>query len=137
MPPLKAPGPDEFSACFYQSNCATIHVETRIWRKVGYMGIKLDMSKAYDMTEWQFLEVAMIKLGFDARWVHLVMKCVTSVWYSVIVNGNPVGNITSSRGIRQGDPISPYLFLLCVEGLSALLGQAEEKGVISGVPTSS
>jgi len=100
------------------------------------MGVKLDMSKAYDKIEWQFLEAAMIKLGFDARWVHLVMKCVTSVRYSVIVNGNPVGNITPSRGIRQGDPISPYLFLLCAEGLSALLGQAEEKGVISGVPTS-
>jgi len=53
------------------------------------------------------------------------------------VNGNMVGNILPSRGIRQGDLISPYLFLICVEALSALLQQAEGKGFITGVPTSS
>lgn len=56
--------------------------------------------------------------------------------YLVLVNGSPVGNIKPSRGIRQGDPISPYLFLICAEGLSALIGKAEVKGIISGVPTS-
>lgn len=56
--------------------------------------------------------------------------------YLVLVNGSLVGNIKPSRGIRQGDPILPYLFLICSEGLSALIGKAEVKGIISGVPTS-
>jgi hypothetical protein len=64
------------------------------------------------------------------------MKCIRTVTYVVLVNGKPVGNIRPSRGIRQGDPISPYLFLLCAEAFSALLNRAERKGVITGVPTS-
>jgi len=81
----------------------TIHtMKTRMWSKVGYMRVKLDMSKAYDRVEWRFLEAAMIKMGFADRWVKLVMQCVTSVSYSVLVNGSSVGNIKPSKGIRQG-----------------------------------
>jgi hypothetical protein len=115
----------------------TLHtMKNQLWSKVGYLGIKLDMSKAFDQVEWPFLEAVMLKLGFDPRWVCLVMKCVTSVRYSIIVNGNPVGDFTPSRGIRQGDPLSPYLFLLCAECFSSMLHHAEHKGFISGVPTS-
>ncbi len=64
------------------------------------------------------------------------MTCVSTVRYSVIVNGNPVGNIQPTRGIRQGDPISPYLFLICSEVLSSLLNHAEQVGIITGIPTS-
>jgi hypothetical protein len=111
-------------------------MQTRMWSKVGFMGMKLDMSKAYDRVEWVFLETVMKKLGFDDRWVQLVMSCVRSVSYSVVVNGHLVGNILPSRGIRQGDPISPYLFLLCAEALSALISQVVDSGAITGVPTS-
>jgi hypothetical protein len=111
-------------------------IQTRMWSKVGYMGVKLDMSKAYDRVEWPFLEAAMLRMGFDVRWVHLVMQCVGSVQYSVLMNGSPVGNIQPSRGISQGDPISPYLFLICVEALSTLIMKAEQIGIISSVPTS-
>jgi hypothetical protein len=114
----------------------TMHsMQKRMWSKVGFMGIKLDMSKAYDRVKWNFLEV-MIKLGFEMRWVQLIMTCIRSVTYSVVVNGNPVGNIQPTRGIRQGDPISPYLFLLCAEVFSTLLHKAEQRGVITRVPTS-
>jgi hypothetical protein len=79
----------------------TIHtMQTRMWSKVGFLGMKLDMSKAYDSVEWVFLETVMKKLGFEDRWVRLVMSCVRSVSYSVVVNGHPVGNILPSRGIR-------------------------------------
>jgi ribonuclease HI len=115
----------------------TMHtMQTRMWSKVGYMGIKLDMSKAYDRVEWPFLEAAMLRMGFAGKWVQWVMTCIKTVSYSVIINGSPVGQIFPSRGIRQGDPISPYLFLICAEALSALLFRAERNGVITGVPTS-
>jgi len=111
-------------------------MQTWMWSKVGYMGLKLDISKAWDRVEWNFLEAMMSKLGFDARWIRLVMVCVRSFSYSVVVNGKPVGNIKSTRGIRQGDPISPYLFLLCAESLSSLIQHAVNTGVFTEVPTS-
>lgn len=75
----------------------------------------------------------MLKLGFDPRWVHLAMEMITTASYSVLINGEPRGYITPSRGIRQGDPISPYLFLLCVEGLSTMLRKAKETQNMRGL----
>jgi hypothetical protein len=63
----------------------------------------------------------MAKLGFDGHWVAMVMACIKTVSYSIILNGEPHGLIHPSKGIRQGDPISSYLFLLCAKGLSSLI----------------
>ncbi|XP_037496639.1 uncharacterized protein LOC119371133 [Jatropha curcas] len=71
-------------------------------------------------------------MGFCAMWVNWMKMCMTSVKYSVIVNGNTVGSIAPGRGLRQGDPISPYLFLVCAEGLSLLFSEAERCGKIHG-----
>jgi ribosome-associated protein YbcJ (S4-like RNA binding protein) len=78
----------------------------------------------------------MQRLGFANNWIKFIMACVSSVSYSVLINGNLVGNINPLRGLQQGDPISPYLFLLCVETLSSLLFKVENKGFVTGVPTS-
>jgi hypothetical protein len=115
----------------------TLHtMQTRLGGKKGFMAVKLDMSKAYDRVEWCFLEGAMKKLGFDDKWIDLIMMCVKSVNYAVVVNGVPCGNIRPTRGLRQGDPISPYLFLICAEVLSSMISQANYDGVLTGVPTS-
>lgn len=99
----------------------------------GYAAIKLDMSKAYDRVEWNFLSQMMKRLGFCQGWIQLMMKCVTSVKYQIKVNGALSQAFIPERGLRQGDPLSPYLFLLCAEGFSALLSRAEVDGLISGV----
>ncbi|XP_059449559.1 uncharacterized protein LOC132180675 [Corylus avellana] len=115
----------------------TLHtMYCRMWGNVGYMAIKLDMNKAYDQVEWYFLENVMIKMGFDRRWVNIIMTCISSIRYAIIVNGNPVGDIRPSRGMRQGDPLSLYLFLLSAEVLSSQLHQAASEGILTGVPTS-
>ena len=96
------------------------------------MAVKLDMSKAYDRVEWGYLENIMRKMGYYERWIRLVMVCVKTVTYSILVNGEPQGLITPIRGIRQGDPFSPFLFLLCTEGLHGLIQQAARVGDLKG-----
>lgn len=68
--------------------------------KEGFMTLKLDMSKAYDKIDWLFLRSAMENMGFDQRWVTLVMRCVTSVSYSLLINGSLKEKFAPSRGIR-------------------------------------
>lgn len=85
------------------------------------MAITIDMSKAYDRVEWIFLAEVMKRMGFAQKWIALIMKCISTVHYSILINGDSVGYIRPSRGIRQGDPLSPYVFLICAEALSSLL----------------
>ena len=101
--------------------------------KEGLAAIRLDISKAYDRVEWVFLQNILIRMGFDRRWVRLIMNCVTSVTYKIKVNGGYTHQILPQRGLRQGDPLSPYLFILCAEGLSAMLQKAEQEGKIEGI----
>ena len=106
------------------------HMKTQCSGRTGFMALKLDMSKAYDRVEWVFLEKILLKMGFQDTWVAMIMQCITTVSYSILVNGEPTGLIYPSRGLRQGDPLSPFLFLFCAEGLNALLCQVANNGEI-------
>ena len=101
--------------------------------KSGHLGLKLDMSQAYDRVEWCFLEQMMIKDGFPTSFVSSIMKCVQETSFSILINGQPSRHFLPSRGLRQGDPLSPFLFIICAEGLSTLLRDAEERKMIHGV----
>jgi hypothetical protein len=111
----------------------SIHAMKRKKGKKGLCAVKLDMHKAYDRVEWAYLEKIMLKLGFARRWVNIVMACVSSVKYNVRFNSMETEAFTPSRGLRQGDPLSPYLFLLVAQGLSSMLKGAELRGEIDGV----
>jgi hypothetical protein len=104
--------------------------------RIGQMAIKLDMSKAYNRMEWIFVEEIMRKLGFAEKWISLIMMCINSASYSVLINGKQCGYFKASRGIHQGDSLSPYLYLLCAEGLSHLFRKASLAGRLTGVAVS-
>jgi hypothetical protein len=101
--------------------------------KKPFFALKIDMMKGYDRVEWNYLHGCLCKLGFDPRWIQSVMRCVTEVWYAVRVNCALTEPVVPSRGIRQGDPISPYLFLICTEGFSCLLHQRKDRGELYGI----
>jgi len=94
------------------------------------------MAKAYDRVEWSYVECIILKLGFHENFVLQVMRCMTSVTFSVKVNGKLSDCFRPTSGIRQGDPISPYLFLLCAEGLSSLLKSVGPMHLSRGVRVS-
>lgn len=104
--------------------------------KTPFMALQLDIAKAFDKVEWNYLEAILKRLGFAKKWCQWVMKCVTTVTYSVLINGSPTKKIIPQRGLRQGDPLSPYLYLLCTEGLSSLLTYAMERNLIHGFKAS-
>lgn len=108
-----------------------IHCHTQ--GKRAYVALKLDVSKAYDRIEWCFLEKVLQKLGFLLALVNLIMLCVTTVSFSFLLNGSRFGSLTPNRGIRQGDPLSPYLFICCVEAFIQMVDKEVGRGNFKGI----
>ncbi|XP_033134838.1 uncharacterized protein LOC117127923 [Brassica rapa] len=101
--------------------------------KSKFVAIKTDMNKAYDRMEWNFLEALMLKMGFAAKWVTWIKWCISSVSYQVVLNGEAKGNIKPTRGLRQGDPLSPFLFIILTEALISQIKGAENEGRLTGL----
>ena len=93
---------------------------------------KLDIEKAYDRINWSFLLRVLQNMGFGWKWVRWIKWCITTSSFSVMVNGGPTRFFNSSRRLRQGDPLSPYLFVLSMEVFSILVDKAVVEGLISG-----
>ncbi|XP_057428472.1 uncharacterized protein LOC130721892 [Lotus japonicus] len=109
------------------------YMKKRINGRNGTMALKLDMSKAYDRIEWSFLSSVLSSMGFPQNWVDLIMHCVSTVSFSIMLNGNPQPRFVPNRGLRQGDPLSPYLFILCGEVFSALINRAVVSQNLTGI----
>lgn len=97
------------------------------------MAVKTDMSKAYDRLEWEFFALVLQRLGFHDTRTNLIMQCLTTVSYSFLINETVKGSVIPNRGLRQGDPISPYIFILCGEVLTGLCKVAERNGSLIGI----
>ena len=109
------------------------HIRHKKHGIVGDMVIKVDMHKAYDRISWSNLKMVLIKLGFPDHRVKLIMSCVTTVSYEILVNETPLQQFKPLGGLRQGDPLSPYLFVLCMNVLSQNLVRAADNHTVSGI----
>eukprot|EP00253_Pinus_taeda_P022878 PITA_22878 len=108
-------------------------VHTLQTRKIAGMLMQLDLSKAFDKDNWQYLEVVLTAFGFDHQWIKWILALIKSSNFSILVNGSPLEPFSPSRGIRQGDPLSPFLFVILMEGLSRLIRKAKAEGNIRGL----
>lgn len=97
------------------------------------MVIKLDINKAYNRVEWGFIEKAIVRIGFHEKWISLIMHYISIVTYFVLTNGVANGCIIPTRGLRQGDPLSSYLFLLYANGISSLINEVARNKLINGI----
>jgi len=95
--------------------------------------LKTNMQRAYDRVEWDFLHDYLLKLGFHPRWVQWVMQCITTTSFSVRFNGEHLHYFHPTGGLQQGDPLSPYIFILPVNVLSSLINQFVNMGHIKGI----
>ena len=101
-----------------------------------FMAVKTNMSKAYDRIEWDFIKLVMQEMGFHQTWISWILQCITTVSYSFLLNGSAQGAVTPERGLRQGDPLSPFLFIICSEVLSGLCRKAQLDGSLLGLRVS-
>lgn len=106
-----------------------LHTMKRKHGAKSYMALKIDFKKAYDRLKWPFVRNTLLEMNFPILLVEVIMECISSPSMRVLWNGEPTEAFRPSRGIRQGDPLSPYLFILCMERLNQVI----EEAIINGL----
>lgn len=101
--------------------------------KGGLVDIKIDMSKAYDKMECSFILIVLKNFGMSARMLEIIRQCISSASSAILLNDSPLQRLKLERGPRQGDPLSPYLFIIASEVLSRILGRGESSGGFHGI----
>jgi len=101
-------------------------------RKKGAL-LKLDFQKAYDTIDWHLLDQVMQMMGFGEKWRRWIQECITKATILVVVNGKPTKPFRTRRGLRQGEPLSPLLFVLIAEVLNKMFQRAASNGLIRGI----
>ena len=94
--------------------------------KGGWMAIKINLEKAFDRLRWEFIEDTLLDIGLPQTMINLIMQRLTSSSMQVLWNGKPSSTFKPQRGIRQGDPLSPLLFILAAEGLNKIIQKGSE-----------
>ncbi|KAJ9548459.1 hypothetical protein OSB04_021002 [Centaurea solstitialis] len=94
---------------------------------------KIDLEKAFDSLNWEFLDKIMEKLNFGTKWRRWIRNCLSSARISVLINGSASGEFSMQRGVRQGDPLAPFLFIIAMEALNAAMKQARSLGIFEGI----
>nr|GEZ14308.1 RNA-directed DNA polymerase, eukaryota, reverse transcriptase zinc-binding domain protein [Tanacetum cinerariifolium] len=102
-------------------------------RKKKLMLFKVDFEKAFDFVSWKYLDYMLHKLGFGSRWCTWITNCLMSVRTSILINGSPTSEFSLKRGLRQGDPLSPFLFIIVMEGLHMALNDGIASNMFHGV----
>ena len=102
-------------------------------RKKRCVYFKVDYEKAYDFVSWEFLYYMLGRLGFYERWIRWIKSCLESFSMSVLVNGSPTSEFCPKRGLRQGDPLAPFLFLIVGEGLAGVVRKVVEKNLVESL----
>jgi hypothetical protein len=98
------------------------------------MLLKLDLSKYFDKLSWQYMRVVLAAFGFSTDWIAWIMSLISSTFFSILVNGVPSQAFSPTRGIWQGDPFSPFLFVIMAEGLDRYIKASIQNGSLQGLP---
>ncbi|GKV46811.1 hypothetical protein SLEP1_g53774 [Rubroshorea leprosula] len=106
--------------------------EAKRKRKKSFV-FKVDFEKAYDKVCWNFIDYMLDRMAFSATWRRWIQECLKSSMVSILINGSPTRQFSVTKGIRQEDPLSPFLFLIVAEGLNGLMTAAVDKELYKGV----
>jgi hypothetical protein len=105
-------------------------------KKLQALILKIDIKKSYDCINWDYLRLILLQCGFGLPTKNWIMECITSTTFSILINGESMRFFNTERGLRQGYPLSPFLFILIMEGLSLALKKSKEEGLLTGIKVS-
>lgn len=104
--------------------------------KKSCLALKVDFEKAYDSESWSFIDYMLLRLGFNTTWRKWMQGCYTTISISVLINGSPISEFSATRGLKLGDPVTPFLFIVATEGLAGLIIKAKDGNCFKGFAAS-